>query len=63
MIQHVTVDYLTHELVSMAAREAGMTYDNMLTWIVSDWATTWRNKQRQHDEHPHDKAGIIPGGI
>ncbi len=35
MIQHVTVDHNTHDAVCEAARDAGLSYDQMLAWVVS----------------------------
>lgn len=65
MIQHVQVDHNTHDAVTSAARAAGLTYDAMLTWIVCDWATTWRGRQQARAEFVQaleDAYGVIPGG-
>lgn len=69
MIQHVTVDHNTHDAVCEAARTAGMPYDQMLGWILSDWAQGYQ-RQRQVSaaikadlkaRYP-DFVGVIPGG-
>lgn len=62
MIQHLSIDHVTHDIVSTAARDAGLTYDAMLTWIVCDWAQDWRRRQQAHTEHQHDSLGVMPGG-
>ena len=62
MIQHVRVDHVTHDALTEAARASGLAYDAMLEWVVCDWAATWRNRQRQHEQHPHDDLGVVPGG-
>ena len=60
MIQHVTVDHNTHDAITQAARDAGLAYDHMLSWIVADWATTYR--KRNNAAPAHDTHGVIPGG-
>ena len=64
MIQHLTIDDATHEAVTTAARDARMPYDQMLTWIVYDWATTWRGRQQARLEFVQaleDACGVLRG--
>lgn len=50
MIQHIRIDTNTHDAVTSAAHDAGMSYDAMLAWIVSDWATTHRDRENARRE-------------
>jgi hypothetical protein len=59
MIQHVTVDHNTHDAVCEAARDAGLSYDQMLAWVVSDWATTYRRRQQPAPQGA-DGFGVVP---
>jgi len=65
MIQHIQVDHNTHDAVTQAARDAGLTYDAKLAMIVADWATVWRGRQKARTEFVaalEDAYGVIPGG-
>ncbi len=65
MIQHVQVDHNTHDAVTAAAREAGMTYDAKLSLIVADWARAWHGRRQARTEFVtalEDAYGFIPGG-
>ena len=66
MIQHIQIDRDTHDAVTQAAHDAGLAYDAMLAYIVAEWATTWRGRQRARKEFIQaleDIAiGVIPGG-
>lgn len=65
MIQHIQIDCNTHNAITQAARDGGISYDAMLAWIVSDWATTYRGRQnarREFVQALEDAYGVIPGG-
>jgi len=65
MIQHAQIDHNTHDAIAQAAREAGVTYDAMLSLIVADWAQAWHNRRQARAEFItviEDNYGVIPGG-
>jgi hypothetical protein len=65
MIQHIQVDCNTHDAITQAARDDGMSYDAKLALIVADWAATYRGRRQAHREFVQaleNAYGVIPGG-
>jgi hypothetical protein len=63
MIQHVSIDAHTHDMIAQAARNEGMAYDAKLALIVSDWARAQKRQQTTWDTARHtSEFGVIPGG-
>ena len=68
MIQHVSIDAHTHDIIAQAARDEGMAYDAKLALIVSDWARAWQKTQRETEQrrvykHALEEVyGVIQGG-
>ena len=65
MIQHIQIDCNTHDAITQAARDDGMSYDAKLALIVADWATTYRDRRAAHREFVQalkDFYDFIQGG-